>query len=89
MNQEAVDGFPFTMHFLGSVDGLTNRSSSTQIAAASSGYNEALAYQAGKTGPNRSAEATVDNAVALSTTVITTNVTSLTDRDIRNAQRFN
>ena len=88
MNQEAVDGFPFTMHFLGSVDGLTNRPAVTQIAAAVAAYTEAFTLQPGKTGPNRSAEATVDNAVAVSATSITPNVTSLTDREIRNQQRF-
>jgi hypothetical protein len=82
-NQEAVDGFSFTLTFLGAVDGLENTPSTSQIGAANAGYSNPRAYVPGKTGPGRAAENTTANSSAISSTPFRGNVQSLTDRNVR------
>lgn len=83
-NQEAVDGFSFTLTFLGSMDGLTNQPSTSQAGTSSSdNYNNPRAYTPGKTGPNRAAENGLANSANIASTAIRGNVQSLTDRNVR------
>jgi hypothetical protein len=87
-NQEALDGYSFTLTFLGSVNGLSSRPPAVQAQAATTAYLNALAYTPGKTGPARGAENTFADEEAIEETPITTNVTALTDRDIRDQQEL-